>query len=142
MVGVVASQVVPVSFANDAAERTNELSLGGVDKVFSGVDSSGVKPYLHPPIDSAELGEFEVAEPMDKVLLLENHEPIWFFQIGGKFSQEGIGGNAYGSGDIFSHLFAEGEFHTFCQFGGNGGRCFGGEQPEAHFVDATNLVNR
>jgi len=142
VVGVVATQVVPVSFANDAAERPNELSLGGVDKVFSGIDSSGVEPNLHPPIDSAELGEFKVAKPMDQVLLLENHEPIWFFEIGGKFSEEGIGSDAYGSGDIFSHLLAEGEFHAFCQFGGNGGRCFGSEQPEAHFVDAANLVNR
>jgi len=95
VVGVVASQVVPVSFAKDAAKRTNELPLGGVDKVFSGVDSSGVEPNLHPPIDSAELGEFEVAEPMDKVLLLENHESIWFFKIGGEFGEEGIWGSAF-----------------------------------------------
>ena len=138
---VVASQEVPPSLADHAAECLAKVGASGGAHLFDGEHSGGVEAGFHSAVDAGEVGELQAEESMGQVVGLERDEAVGLLHVRADFGQKAIGGDADAGGDRLADFGAEAALHVSGDFLGSGGGSFFAKESEAHLVDAADFFD-
>lgn len=101
----------------------------------------GLEAGFHAGVDASEFFEVESVEALGEVLGLDHDESVGLLEVGGKFGQESVGGEAYGACEAGRDLVSDGSLHLVGEFQGIFWLHFIAEEAESHFIDAANTVD-
>lgn len=138
---VVSPEEVVPPFAHHASESAVELFGIEFDEVVGSEDADGVEAGLHATVDPGEFGESEAVETIGEFVWVNEDEAIGLLEFGSEFGEPCVGSDADATSHARGDVVTDGLFELVGQFGGSFGLAFFADEPESHFVDATDFVD-